>query len=306
MYIRQLEYLIALSRTGHFGQAAEQCSVSQSGLSNAISQLEDELQTPIVLRHRRFRGFTTEGLRVVNWAQRLVADRNAMLQEISMLNRNITGCLRIGAMPTCSPILPFITRYFAQIHTTIQVKISFLGVEELRTKLLNFELDAGVGYLNPNEAGTIAARPLYQEQLGLLVPHDPSFPSADSLTWKQAAELPLCLLPGEMEERRAIDTAFAAAGVTPMPRVESDSMVSLAFHVMHGGFASIMPWHFSHVSGAFPGTRMIHLDSPKIVRQVGLLWVASEPILPLVRALHETLDQMEADGTLLKLARPGP
>jgi DNA-binding transcriptional LysR family regulator len=302
MYIRQLEYLVALSRTGHFGQAAEQCHVSQSGLSNAIRQLEEELGVPVVLRHQRFQGFTTEGLRVVEWAKRLVADRNAMLQELSMLQRNLIGRLRIGAMPNCSPILPFITRRFTEMYPAIRVNISFLGVDELRRKLTSFDLDAGLGYLDPDDPGLLAVRPLYREQLGLLVPDEPGFPELESITWSEAAALPLCLLPSSMEERRVVDSAFAEAGVEAVPRIESDSIVNLAFHVMHGGFVTVMAHHFHHVAGAFPGTRMLRLDSPAIVRQVGLLWVANEPVLPMVRALHTTLNQMETNGELLSLA----
>jgi len=58
MFLRQLEYLVALAQEQHFTRAALHCNVSQPSLSNAIKQLERELGTPIVLRHQRFQGFT--------------------------------------------------------------------------------------------------------------------------------------------------------------------------------------------------------------------------------------------------------
>ena len=135
MFIRQLEYLVALSQLQHFSRAAQHCNVSQPSLSNAIKQLEEELGTPIVLRHQRFQGFTAEGMRVVEWSKRIIADRNAMLQELSVLRRNLSGELHLGAMPTCSPILPFISEQFSKRHPGVRVQISFLGLEEMRIKL---------------------------------------------------------------------------------------------------------------------------------------------------------------------------
>jgi DNA-binding transcriptional LysR family regulator len=43
MLLRQLEYLSALAREGHFGRAAAACHVSQPALSAAIRKLEAEL-----------------------------------------------------------------------------------------------------------------------------------------------------------------------------------------------------------------------------------------------------------------------
>jgi DNA-binding transcriptional LysR family regulator len=304
MFIRQLEYLVALAQLKHFSRAAQHCNVSQPSLSNAIKQLEEELGTPIVLRHQRFQGFTAEGLRVVEWAKRIIADRNAMLQELSVLRRNLSGHLRLGAMPTSSPIIPFINKHFAKRHPGIRLDISFLGLEEMRVKLANFELDVGITYTDQKQPVPLQSMPLYREHLSLLVPAGPSFPQGERVTWAEAAELPLCLLPSHMHERQIIDSAFAAAGKAPKPSLESDSIVNLAFHTMNGGLATIVPEHFVHVIGAFPKTRVIRLVEPDVVREVGLVWVQSDPMLPMAKAIHALLKGMAESGELDRLLRP--
>lgn len=55
MFIRQLSYLVALSREKHFGRAAQACHVSQPALSGAIRSIEQELGLVIVQRGRRSR-----------------------------------------------------------------------------------------------------------------------------------------------------------------------------------------------------------------------------------------------------------
>ena len=97
MFIRQIHYLLALSKTEHFGRAAEACHVSQPALSTAIQHLEEELGVTIVRRGQRFQGFTLEGERLLQWARILAQDWECMRQEAAQCNRQLTGTLRIGS-----------------------------------------------------------------------------------------------------------------------------------------------------------------------------------------------------------------
>jgi DNA-binding transcriptional LysR family regulator len=296
MFLRQLEYLVALAQEQHFTRAAQHCNVSQPSLSNAIKQLERELGTPIVLRHQRFQGFTTEGARIIEWSKRILADRDAMLQELSVLKKNLSGRLRLGAMPTSSPILPFINRHFLDLHPGVQIEVSFLGLEEMRVKLTNFDLDVGITYIDQKQPVPLVSLPLYKEHLSLLVPDDDRMPAKSTMTWAEAAELPLCLLSANMHERTIIDSAFASVGKSPKPQIESDSIVNLAFHTMRGGVVTIVPSHFDLVIGAFPGTRVVRLVEPEVVREVGLIWVDGDPMLPMAKAMLGLLKPLSGGG----------
>jgi DNA-binding transcriptional LysR family regulator len=306
MFLRQLEYLVALAQEEHFSRAAQSCNVSQPSLSNAIKQLEIELGTPIVLRHQRFQGFTSEGRRIVEWAKRILADRAGMLQELSVLKKNLTGRLRLGAMPTASPVLPFINRRFLEIYPEVRIVVSFLGLEELRVKLTNFDLDVGITYIDQKQPPPLVSFPLYKEHLGLLVPDDARFSKIHSMTWAAAAALPLCLLSPDMHERQIIDSAFASVGQAPTPRIESDSIVNLAFHTMQGGGVTVVPSHFGLLANGFPGTRILRLVEPEVVRQVGLVWVGGDPLLPLARVMLALLKELTRSGELALRTAAGP
>jgi DNA-binding transcriptional LysR family regulator len=293
MFLRQLEYLVALSQERHFSRAARHCNISQPSLSNAIKQLEMEFGTPIVLRHQRFQGFTAEGSRVVEWSKRILADRDAMLQELSVLKKTLSGRIRLGAMPTSSPVLPQINGLFLKRHPGVQVDVSFLGLDELRVKLINFELDVGITYIDQKQPPPLSSCRLYDEHLSLLVPDDARFPATTTTTtWSEAARLPLCLLSPHMHERQIIDAAFASVGETPVPLIESDSIVNLAFHTMAGGVVTVVPSHFELVIGGFPGTRVVKLVKPEVVREVGLIWVDGDPMLPMAKAMLDAVKAM--------------
>lgn len=299
MFLRQLEYLIALSQEKHFSRAARRCNVSQPSLSNALKQLEAELGTPIILRHQRFQGFTAEGIRIVEWCKRILADRNAMLQELALLRKNLSGRLRLGAMPTATMVLPIFVKEFQTQHPGVQVEISFLGLDKLRAGLTNFDLDAAITYLD-QQFDPLASHAIYREHLVLLVPSNDRFPEGNTITWAEAAKLPLCLLSKHMHERQLIDDAFRQEGVQPEPRVQSDSIVNLAFHVMQGEMATIVPSHFVHASEVLTRARVIRLVRPEVSRDIGLVWVEGDPMLPMAKALLETLKDMAASGALTR------
>lgn len=234
MFLRQFHYLVALEQEAHFSRAAERCHVSQPSLSSAIKQLEEELGVPIILRHQRFQGFTEEGKRVVEWSKRILADRDSMLEELAIMQRNLQGRLRVGAMPMSSPVLPLIERLFSARHPRVQTDIQFLGFEQMKLGLTNFELDIGVTYLENQPLERLNTLPLYEERLSLLVPETGFMEGRDSATWEEVAELPLCLLSQSMYERQMMDKAFADNHCEPNPRVESNSIFQLAFHVKIG------------------------------------------------------------------------
>src|ERR1700736_2318267 len=97
VFIRQLDYLVTLAREKHFAKAADACHVSQPALSSAIRSLEKELGIMIVQRGRRFMGLTSEGERVLVWAQQTLASLAHMREDASIAKSTMAGTLRIGA-----------------------------------------------------------------------------------------------------------------------------------------------------------------------------------------------------------------
>jgi len=292
MFLRQFQYLIALEQEGHFGRAAERCFVSQPSLSSAIKKLEKELGIPIILRDQKFQGFTAEGKRVVEWAKRLLADRAAMLEDLAIMHKNLHGTLRIAAMPTSSPILPIVARLFQLHYPAVQIDIQFMGIDQLTLALKNFELDVGFTDLDQMTDSRLEMFPLYEEPLHLLLPINNWLDDAFEVSWADAAKLPLCLLSPAMRERQMIDAAFAKVDCKPSPKLESNSIFQLAFHVMAGDLATIVPKRFTQL----PGTRAKLLVDPTITQKLGLVWVTGNPILPMANAVIKILTQAQEDG----------
>ncbi len=294
MYLRQFQYLVALEQEQHFGRAAEKCHVSQPSLSSSLKNLEDELGIPIILRQQKFQGFTEEGKMVVNWAKRLLADRDAMLEELAIMRANLNGRLRIGATPMSSPLFPTVSQLFQQHYPSVQLDIQFMGLDQLTLSLSNFEIDVAFTDLEDSSLDKFDTLPLYEDPLYLLLPENDWLGDADTATWEEAAALPLCLLSESMRERSTMDEAFASVGANPTPILESGSIFQLAFHAMAGDLATIVPKRFAHL----PNTRQKLLTSPSVNQTMGLVWVQGNPVLPMTKATVSLMREALETGLL--------
>ncbi|MDB5360923.1 MAG: LysR family transcriptional regulator [Rhodospirillales bacterium] len=297
MVIKQLVYLLALAREKHFGLAAERSHISQPTLSAAIRQLEDELQVPIVERGNRFIGFTPEGERVLDYARRIVADCDALRQELSELRQGLTGHIRIGVVPSALPIVSRITGPFALSHPRVSVSIRSLTSVEIHKQIDEFSLDVGLTYLDNEPVTRMRTLPLYREHYILLTPADGPFAGRDSVAWSEAAAVPLCLLSPDMQNRRIVDRIFQSVGKTPHPTLETNSIVTLCLHVSAGNLSSVMPHTLLDMPGLPGGTIALKLTEPEVSYGMGMIMPEREPAQPLARALFalaRTLDLEQA------------
>ncbi|MEU8545056.1 LysR family transcriptional regulator [Streptomyces sp. NPDC048717] len=308
MLFRQLEYLVSLARERHFARAAQSCHVSQPALSEAIRKLEDELDVSLVRRGRTYEGLTPEGERIVMWAQRILADRDALRGEVAALRTGLSGRLRIGAIPTASGAVALLTSPFCAQHPLVTVEVTAdLRSEDIVRQLRNFEIDAGVTYLHHLPEG-IQAVPLYEERYVLLVDHTTagSLDLRTEATWAEASQLPLCLLAGQMQGRQVLEAVFAEAGLNPSPRVETDSVAALFAHVRAGQWATIVPYTWLNVFGVPNGMRAVPMAHPSPVAPVGLATLTREPGSAMARALTELADSPDIAATFRHMSTSTP
>ena len=203
--IDKLEMLLALAREQHFGRAAESCGVTQPTLSAGLKQLEEGFGVLLVQRQSRFIGFTPEGLRVLDWARRIVGDYRAMRDEIRALKRGLAGHLRIAAVPTALPIVSTLTTPLHVAHPEVVFTILSRNSIEILTLLDNLEVDAGLHYVDNEPLGRARAIPLYHEHYRLVIAADRPLGDRTSVSWAEVAGVPLCLLTPDMQNRRIID-----------------------------------------------------------------------------------------------------
>ncbi len=105
MTLTELKYIVAVARERHFGRAAEACFVSQPTLSVAIRKLEEELGVQLFERGGSEIGITPVGARIVEQAQHVLGQTNAIREIAAQGKDPLAGPLRVGVIYTIGPYL---------------------------------------------------------------------------------------------------------------------------------------------------------------------------------------------------------
>ena len=298
MVLKQFAYLVALAREKHFGRAAAAANVSQPTLSAAIRNLEDELGVPIVERGHRFNGFTPEGQVVLEHAKRALAECEAMNQGLAELGRGLTGRLRIGAVPTALPVVSHLTAPFYARYPRVSVTVLSLTSTEILRGIENFELEAGITYLDNEPLPAVRSKPVYAETYAFLTSVNGAYADREEITWAEAAEAPLCLLTPDMQNRRIIDGVFRSVGKAPVPAVETNSIFNLCSHTTSGHWSSIVPRPLLYFFGIPRNTKPLRLIEPVASRSMGLIIADREPASPLAKSLFSIVEPLDPGRVL--------
>ena len=225
---------------------------------------------------------------MLEWARRIVGDARTMREEMRAARQGLAGHVRIAAIPTALAMTPRLTTPFRAKHPGVTFSILSRNSIEVLTLLDNFEIDIGITYLENEPLGRVASVPLYSERYQLITAAGNLYSDRDTVTWAEVAQLPLCLLTPDMQNRRIINHHLEDAGVAAKPTLESNSMIVLFSHIRTGKWSSIMPLNLAETFGFAEPIRAIPIVEPDASHLVGLVAAHREPHTPLVSAmLHE-------------------
>lgn len=284
MFLRQIEYLVALADLGHFSRAAEACRVTQPALSTAIGKLEKELGMALMRRGRNYEGLTEEGHRVVGWARHMLSGYRAMRQEAGLAGKALAGTLRIGAIPTTMPIVPFLTAGVREAYPAIGLTVLSQPSDEIVRRLDRCDIDLGLSFLDERVLAGFVVHPLYRERYVLVARDAALFGGQAVLAWADAAALPLCLLTPNMQSRQIVDAAFRRAGVRPHIAVETDSIFALYAQVRLSDVCAVVPHSLLSLIELRQELAVVPL-APQLEREIGLVLRRQEPVPHLTSAV---------------------
>lgn len=274
--LRQLRYLDALARHGHFGRAAEASAVTQPALSMQIRELEEHLGTVLIERRR-------EGVRLTEAGSEVVVRARAILLAVGDLEvaaashgRLLEGRFRLGIIPSVAPfLLPRLLPELRARHPRLELVLRETQTETLTAELMAGDLDAAMLSL-PAEQPDCASLALFEDAFLLAVPAESGEGGAARPELLERDDL-LLLEDGHCLRDQALKVC---ANVDPR-RLRSSGATSLATIVQlvaNGQGVTLLPELFVHAERAVdPRVRLLRFADPEPKREVGLVWRRSSP-----------------------------
>jgi len=219
MDLRHLRYFLAVAETRNFTQAAANCYVAQSALSQQIARLEKDVGAQLFSRTSRSVRLTAAGELLEPLARRILADvdnAQAALDALSGLRR---GRLRLGliqARASSVDLVEVLADYHAR-YPGIDFHVTNATSSEMAAAVLAGELDIAVIGLSPRQVPEgLDHRVLDSDPLVLIVPAGHALADRDVA---DLADLPeshrLIQFTKGTGLRRQVEAAFARAGVEP-------------------------------------------------------------------------------------------
>ncbi|MFT6023764.1 MAG: LysR family hydrogen peroxide-inducible transcriptional activator [Ascidiaceihabitans sp.] len=274
--LKQLRYFEAVARHGHFGRAAEACSISQPAISVQIKELEASLGTPLFERAARAVRLTSFGadfgLRVRDILRAVDA-----LEDLSRTAKTgVLGRLRLGVIPTIAPyLLPKIIAHLGRTHAGLELHVRETMTERLIQELSDGLIDCAIVAL-PISEPTLEEVFLFEEDFVLiraLADADEPVPDADGLK-----KMRLLLL----EEGHCFrDQALSFCNIrTALPRegLDGSSLSTLVQLVGSGIGVTLIPEMAVAVETRSARVSVARFSAPVPSRKVGMIWRKKSPL----------------------------
>lgn len=140
--IRQIKYFQSIIRNNSFSEAAEECHISQSAISQQLQALERELGFQLLERKNRKFTLTPAGEHFYKKSLVLIADYEQLCRESARIARNDEAALRIGYLRSYNGgEFHRALEEFAQKYPAVTVQIEHGNHEELYHLLISGQID---------------------------------------------------------------------------------------------------------------------------------------------------------------------
>ena len=291
--LRQLRYVDALARHGHFGRAAETCAISQPALSMQIKELEEAIGTPLFERGAR-------QVRLTGLGEEFAARARAILRSVDELEDlaraardRLAGRLRIGVIPTIAPyLLPAFIGRLTDRHGELDIHVRETVTPKLLQELAEGRLDTAIVALPVSEPSLTEVE-LFTESFVLVRPGEDAgkpVPGPESLR-----EMRLLLL----EEGHCFrDQALSFCNMQPAPPrelLDGSSLSTLVQMVSAGIGVTLIPEMAVAVETRSASVAISQFGAPRPSRTVGMVWRRSSPLTKQLGQIAEIVREAAED-----------
>jgi len=275
--VKQLQYLVALRRFGHFGRAADACFVTQSTLSAGLRELETLLGVTLVERTRRVVRFTALGEKIADKAMRVLRETEELAEMARAQGRPLHGELRMGVIPTIAPfllptMLPRLREQWPELKLYLREETSAAACEALHRGQLDCVLLA-----LPFACGEIDSTPLFDDPLFIAYPNGEA-PAGAAVAAADIDETRLLLL----EDGHCLKDHALSACNRPELRAHA-AMMGTSLHTLvqmvDNGLGLTFVPGMAIAAGILGGTGVDArpLRSAHPYRRIALIWRRSSP-----------------------------
>lgn len=173
--LRQLEIFIAVAETAQVTKASKKLFVTQSAVSMALAELENQLGGSLFDRHGRSLLLNARGRFLLPLAKDITGQVTNIETIMSERNDTLTGTIQAVASTTLGNyILPYLIGAFKRVHPNVHVNLLVYNTRHAEKLVLDKEMDVGFVEGRLFDSDEMQWRPWFEDELVILCgPTDP-------------------------------------------------------------------------------------------------------------------------------------
>ena len=241
MSVAKYQIFLKTVERGSFTAAARELSFTQSGISHAISSLEEELGVSLLIRSHGGVTPTADGRALMPYFEKMCAMQHQLEQRAADLRGMETGLVKVATFTSVSEKwLPNILKTFQELYPRIEFELLPSNFNnEISDWVLNGQADCGFISLPAPAEKYLDCWLLQQDQWKVIVPCGHPLAGADPFPPKALEKYPLILLDeGDDYEIQAV---FDTLGITPKIQYTVQQDQTILAMVSKGLGISLLP-----------------------------------------------------------------
>jgi DNA-binding transcriptional LysR family regulator len=290
--LRRLRFFVQVVQKGGFSAAAKALFSTQSTVSKAVKQLEDELGVVLLQRSSTRTDLTDEGKVVYDKAVQLLAAADRLRTDLDELKGLRRGQLAIGLprMGTSALLADALATYQLK-YPLIDLNVDVASISELERRLRESELDVAAVF-EPAPDG-FEFRRVLEDELVVLLPASHKLSLGRSIDLSTLDGVPLFLCEPDIPAAKGVLDAFEARGIEPRVEARSSHLDLLYELVKSGAGASFVPSRLA-AGRSHGSTVALPLQGMRIPWRLGFGWPHGRH---LSHAAHALIDHVLLAGT---------
>ncbi len=302
MEIEHLELLCTIAQTKSLSEAGKAHSVSQSAVSQVLSQLEKRVGVTLFDRKKRPLALTEEGRMFIGGLQPILQRFRALEEELIAKQREVKGAVRMAAIYSAGHLrLGRVLQEFGKRYPKAKVHLSYLHPAEIYNHVLFDEVDLGIVSCPERKKG-LSVSPWIEQEMALILPAKGPLSEIERCSRRELLNIPFVAFARGLAIRRMIDLYLRHQEIKVKVTAEFDNIDTMKAAVEEGLGVSILPVDCLTRESSLGILKVIPFSKP-LSRPLGIIQREGSPILRVRSAMLSLLQEGTQDALSLASAQ---
>jgi LysR family transcriptional regulator, low CO2-responsive transcriptional regulator len=275
--LHQLQVFEAIAKHSSFTRAAEELYLTQPTVSQQIKQLTKAIGMPLFEQLGKRLYLTEAGEEVLKSSR----DISARFAELEMTLANLRGMkqgkLRISAITTAKYFVPRLLGPFRQLYPGITISFQVTNRQQVLERL-DQNLDDLYFIGQPPTDADISVRPVMENPLVVIAPHDHPLAQEKSISLQQIAVEPFIMREPGSGTRMAVEGFFAENRIDLNVVMEISSNEAIKQAIVGGLGISVLSRHALALEGVHGPLTVLNVEGFPLQRHWYVIYPVSKQL----------------------------